>query len=424
MFSEALGCSRGLFCRPIYNSFVTLPTFEQARHAVEQHAANVRVTTTESVELLRATGRILAQTITADRDLPPFPRATRDGFAVRAADVSNVPARLTNVAEIKAGMDASTISIGKNECAEIMTGAAVPAGADAVVMVEYTFRLHEGVEIQRGVSAGENIVPRGAEARAGQQLLKSGVLLTPASIAAAASVGLSKLQVFRRPQVAILSTGDEIVDVASTPAAHQIRNSNTWSLAAQVQQAGGVPVPLPVAPDEQTTLKGLIEQGLESDLLLLTGGVSMGKYDLVELVLREHGADFIFTGAQIQPGKPVVFGCVNGKYFFGLPGNPVSTMVTFELFVRPMLRALSGAGLTPLRFLYARLKSDIKTKTGLTRFLPAQLTGELSQTGVELVRWQGSGDIVSTARANCYAIIPPDREHIPAGEMIAVLIPE
>jgi molybdopterin molybdotransferase len=147
----------------------------------------------------------------------------------------------------------------------------------------------------------------------------------------------------------------------------------------------------------------------------------MGKYDLVELVLRELGAEFIFTGAQIQPGKPVVFGRVNGKYFFGLPGNPVSTMVTFELFVRPMIDAFSGATPTSLRFLQARLKSDIKTKTGLTRFLPAQLTGEFSKTQVELVRWQGSGDIVSTARANCYAIIPPDREQIPAGEMISVL---
>ena len=158
--------------------------------------------------------------------------------------------------------------------------------------------------------------------------------------------------------------------------------------------------------------------------MLLTGGVSMGKYDLVELVLNDLGAEFIFTGAQIQPGKPVVFGRVNGKYFFGLPGNPVSTMVTFELFVRPMIDALAGAAPTPLRFLNARLKSDINTKTGLTRFLPAQLTGEFTQTEVELVRWQGSGDIVSTARANCYAVIPPDREHIPAGEMIAVFKPE
>jgi molybdopterin molybdotransferase len=400
---------------------VTLPTFEQARHAVEQHAANARTTSTESLHLIDACGRVLAESVSADRDLPPFPRATRDGFAVRASDVVNTPARLRNIAEIKAGMDVGGVNVGDGECAEIMTGAAVPTGADAVVMVEYATRSEQDVEVQRSVSAVENIVPRGAEARAGQTLLSAGMRLTPAAIAAAASVGLTQVQVFRKPQVAILSTGDEIVDVASTPAPHQIRNSNTWSLAAQVKTAGGHPVPLPVAPDEQAALKRLIEQGLESDLLLLTGGVSMGKYDLVELVLRDIGAEFIFTGAQIQPGKPVVFGKVNGKYFFGLPGNPVSTMVTFELFVRPMIDALCGAALSPLRFLQARLKSDIKTKPGLTRFLPARLTGEFSQTEVELVRWQGSGDIVSTARANCYAVIPPDRERITAGELIAVL---
>jgi molybdopterin molybdotransferase len=232
---------------------------------------------------------------------------------------------------------------------------------------------------------------------------------------------LSSLRVFRQPRVSILSTGDEVVDVSAAPAAHQIRNSNTWSVASQIQEAGGIPIPLPVAPDQQQPLRRLIEQGLESDLLLLTGGVSMGKYDLVEIVLRELGAEFFFTGAQIQPGKPVVFGKVKDKYFFGLPGNPVSTMVTFELFVRPMLNALSGSTPEPLRFLQARLKSDVKTKTGLTRFLPAQLSGEFSQTEVELTRWQGSGDIVATARSNCFAVIPPDREHIPAGEMISVL---
>lgn len=400
---------------------MTIPTFEQARHAVEQHAANIRPSGTETVDLLNAPRRVLAELIVADRDLPPFPRSARDGFAVRAADVASVPARLTNVAEIKAGIDATAINVGPNECAEIMTGAAVPGGADAVVMVEHTFRMHQDVEIQRTVSVGENIVPRGSEAHAGQELLKPGTRLTPAAIAAAASVGFAQVQVYAQPHVAILSTGDEIVSVKESPAPYQIRNSNTWSLSAQVQNAGALPIPLPVAPDEQGALRSLIEAGLDSDLLLLTGGVSMGKYDLVELVLRELGAEFIFTGAQIQPGKPVVFGKVKGKYFFGLPGNPVSTMVTFELFARPIVDALSGATPTPLRFLQARLKSDIRTKTGLTRFLPAELSGEFSQTEVELIRWQGSGDFVSTARANCFAVVPPDRNHIPAGEMISVL---
>lgn len=370
---------------------------------------------------MHAGGRVLAEPIIADRNLPPFPRATRDGFAVRGADVGMVPVRLTNVAEIKAGMDTTGIHVGPGECAEIMTGAPVPDGADAVVMVEYTFRMHEEVEIQRAVTPGENVVSCGAEARAGQELLKPGTRMTPAAIAAAASVGKAQIQVFRQPQVAILSTGDEIVNVTSTPAAYQIRNSNTWSLAAQVRKRGGIPVPLPIAPDEKAGLNRLVMQGLESDLLLLAGGVSMGKYDLVELVLRELGAEFVFTGAQIQPGKPVVFGRVNGMYFFGLPGNPVSSMVTFELFVRPMLDAILGAAPSPLLFLSARLKSDIRTQTGLTRFLPAVLSGEFGRAEVELVRWHGSGDIAATARASCYAVIPPDRECIPEGEMIPVL---
>ena len=179
---------------------------------------------------------------------------------------------------------------------------------------------------------------------------------------------------------------------------------------------------LPVAPDEPARLKELIVQGLQSDLLLLTGGVSMGKYDLVEQVLATMKAQFFFTGAQIQPGKPIVFGRVAGKYFFGLPGNPVSTMVTFELFAKPVIEALGGMSPQKLVFVHARLKAEVKTKTGLKRFLPAVLSGEFEKAEVELVRWQGSGDIAATARSNCYIVIPPDRERIAAGEWVPVLM--
>ena len=235
------------------------------------------------------------------------------------------------------------------------------------------------------------------------------------------------MRVFRRPQVAILSTGDELVDVVAEPGPNQIRNSNSYSLAAQVQQAGGEPVILPVAPDEPQPLRKLVQEGLSADLLLLSGGVSMGKYDLVEQVLSEMGAQFFFTGAAIQPGKPIVFGAAPPRrgaqptYFFGLPGNPVSTMVCFELFARPMLEALTGASARKLIFVQARLKTDVKTKTGLTRFLPALLTGEYERAEVELVKWQGSGDMAAHARANCYLVVPPDREALRAGEMVAIL---
>jgi molybdopterin molybdotransferase len=179
---------------------------------------------------------------------------------------------------------------------------------------------------------------------------------------------------------------------------------------------------LPVAPDELGELSKLIEEGLKADLLLMTGGVSMGRYDLVEQALAELHAEFFFTGAKIQPGRPVVFGKCGGTYFFGLPGNPVSTMVTFELFARPMIEALAGQSAERLKFLQARLKAEIRVKTGLTRFLPAILSGEIENSEVEMIAWQGSGDIATTARSNCYVVVPPDRERIPAGEWIAVML--
>lgn len=398
-------------------------SFEDARHVVEEHAAKLSPSDPEQLELLGAVGRVLAEPISADRDFPPFPRAARDGFAVRAADVAQVPANLTVIAEIKAGAAANVIPtiLSNGEAAAIMTGAPAPRGADAVVMVEYAHRDGKRVEISRTVAAGDNIVPQGSEAKRGELLLAPGSRLDEAAIALAASVGRTRLEVFRKPAVAILATGDEIVSIGEQPGPTQIRNSNTYSLAAQVLQVGAEAVPLPVARDEMASLRELIDTGLQSDLLLLAGGVSMGEYDLVEKVLADLGAEFFFTGAQIQPGRPVVFGRVRAKYFFGLPGNPVSTMVTFELFVRPVLEAAMGLKLQKLRFLHAQLKADIRTKTGLKRFLPAILSGEFETAEVELAGWRGSGDIATVARANCYIVIPPDREHIPAGEWVPVV---
>jgi molybdopterin molybdotransferase len=411
----------------------TVLTFEDARHVVEEQAARVQAVETESVHLLAALGRVLAERVGADRDMPPFRRSTRDGYALCSADLSQLPATLDVIGEIKAGekIDRIPRDVGRGQTVSIMTGAPVPAGADAVVMVEYTDRQGERVQITRGVSPGENIVPRGAEAQQGRLLLDRGLRLTDAGIALAASVGKSHLEVYKRPRVAVLTTGDEIVDIDATPGPTQIRNSNSYSLAAQILGAGGQPVVLPVAADEAQALRRLIEQGLKSDLLLLTGGVSMGRYDLVEQVLSELQAEFFFTGAKIQPGRPVVFGSCGagtparetpGVYFFGLPGNPVSTMVTFELFARPMLEVLAGQVPRQLAFLHSRLKGEIRVKTGLRRFLPAILAGEFENSEVEVVVWQGSGDIAATARANCYIVVPPDRERISAGEFVAVMM--
>jgi molybdopterin molybdotransferase len=408
-------------------------SFEAARRVVEDHAAGLRPRGKELVELLDSVGQVLAEPVLADRNFPPFPRATRDGYAVRVADLALLPSQLKVVGEIKAGAG-STLHLRAGQAAAIMTGAAVPDDADAVVMVEYSKLDGQQVEIARGISSGENIVPVGAEAKRGERLLTPGVRLDHAAIAVAASVGKSHILAYSKPRVAVLSTGDELVDIDLNPSSYQIRNSNSYSLAAQIQAAGAEPWLLPIAPDEPERLRELIADGLEADLLLLTGGVSMGKYDLVEQALQDLDAEFFFTGAQIQPGRPVVFGRVpwsagaahpeatTQRYFFGLPGNPISTMVTFELFARPVLEALAGLAPRKLVFLHARLKSEIKTKTGLKRFLPAVLSGEFEQNEVELVPWQGSGDIAATARANCFVVIPPDRERIPSGEWVPVLM--
>jgi len=402
----------------------TILTFEEARHTVEQHATGMRPAVVETVDLLASVNRVLAQSVIADRDFPPFRRAMRDGYAVRAADLANLPATLQVIGEIKAGAPPESLpaEVGPGQAAAIMTGAPAPKGADAVVMVEYTSLTGREVRITRGVSSGDNIVPSGSEARKGEIVLEAGTRMDYGTIAVAASVGLEALAVFRRPEIAILSTGDEVVPLGKQPGPHEIRNSNSYSLAAQVSQAGGVPRMLDIAPDEIERLRSLVQQGLQHDLLLLTGGVSMGKYDLVEQVLAELGAEFFFTGAQIQPGRPIVFGRVQGRYLFGLPGNPISTMVTFELFARPMLEALAGMKPRPLQFLHARLKSEIKTKTGLTRFLPDTLSCEFERVEVELTGWRGSGDVATMARSNCYIVIPPDREKIAAGEWVAVMM--
>ena len=401
-------------------------TFEQANETVRSYCRNLCMRNTEYVALPGALGRVLAEPVAADRDFPPFPRSTRDGYAVRAADLQPLPAKLRVLGQVKAGGTFKG-TVGPGEAVEIMTGAPVPPGADAVVMVEYTLLSISQVEIQRGAKPGENLVPSGAEAHAGDVLLAPGAHIGPAQTALAAAVGRAKLAVYRRPRVAVLATGDELVDISDVPGPHQIRNTNIYSLSAQILKAGGEPVQLPVAPDEERKLTTLIHAGLDAaDLLLLSGGVSMGKFDLVEQALSGLGAQFFFTGALIQPGRPVVFGEIRKNSrtipFFGLPGNPVSVMTTFDLFVRPVIDALSGAPPRPMAGVCARMKESFQTKTGLTRFLPAILTGGLYDPLVEIVHWQGSGDLVAASKANCYLVVAPHREMIPEGELVTVVL--
>lgn len=402
-------------------------SFAEARQSVEEYAVRLQPSPPELLSLLDAVGLALAEDLRADRDFPPFPRATRDGYAVRSADVQSAPAGLRCLGEIKAGAppDEAAIVLQAGEAVGIMTGAPVPATADAVVMVEYTEAAGDVVTIQRTAKPGENIVHAAAEARQGDLMVARGTRIQHPVVALAAAIGRPEVAAYGRPRVAVLATGDEVVDINLPPGPNQIRNSNSYSLAAQVLNAGGDPWILPVARDHAQEIEVLVREGLKADLLLLSGGVSMGKYDLVEQVLAGMGAQFFFTGVRMQPGKPVVFGEVElygrKKPFFGLPGNPVSTMVTFQLFVRPLLDALAGAAPQPLAFAHAVLKEGFSTKTGLTRFLPAKLDGNWQTPGVEVMRWQGSGDLMAISRSNCYIVVPPEREKFEAGEPVTVL---
>lgn len=390
--------------------------FEAALAVVLEHAAALdRPPARLTAELSRTAGSVLAEQITAQRDQPPFDRSTRDGFALRAADLAH---GLKLVGSIRAGA-AWDGPLHPGEAVEIMTGAPVPAGADAVLMVEHanvvdgTLHATEG----RSLLPGINIVPRGSEARAGTPLLQPGQIMDAAAIAVAASCGRASIEVYAPVSVAIISTGDELIELDPTqpdtvvPAPEQIFNSNSYALAALVASEGGQALRLAIARDTLESLRARLAEAAEADLLLLTGGVSMGKFDLVEPALAALGAEFFFTGAKIQPGKPVVFGRVRRgerwQYFFGLPGNPVSAEVCFRLFVAPLLRALRGqrTDLAP-RFVEATADEAFEGKPGLVRFLPARIEGDWRGVSVRPVTWQGSGDVAANARANAYCVVP------------------
>ena len=388
----------------------------------------------ETVSLLRSVGRVLAQPLRAERDQPPFARSTRDGFAVRAGDLATGDG-LRVIGLLRAGERWAGAQLASGEALEIMTGAPVPAGADAVLMVEHAELT--GAQLQphagRSLRPGENVVPRAAEAAAGAELVPRGRRVGAAEIALAASCGYAEIDVYRQPEVAILATGDELVELKELPKPSQIRNSNSYALAALVEETGGQPQRLPIARDTREDLRERIAVGRGADLLLLSGGVSMGKYDLVEEALREAGAEFLFTGTLIQPGKPLVFGRLPREagaaagnrgwtYFFGLPGNPISTEVCFRLFVTPLLRALAGQTELPPRFAEARLAEDVRGGAKVTRFLPAEIAGDWQGITVRLVPWQGSGDLAANGRANGFAVLPTGVERFNAGETVRVLL--
>ena len=392
-------------------------TFEQARACIlEKIRAAAQPPPVEEVRLQEAAGRVLAAPVVADRDYPPLSRSIRDGFAVRSADL---PGEFEVVGEVRAG-ERLDRRIGPGEAVEIMTGAPVPPGADQVVMVEHTRREGGRMATSRPPKPGEFINPQGAEVREGEEIIGPGRRIDYAAVSLLATVGMVRVPVYMKPRVAIIATGDEIVPADARPLPHQIRNSNAYALAAQVVRAGGLPVILPVARDNHASTRALIDRGLKRDLLLLSGGVSAGKYDIVEEVLAEFGAEFYFDRTLIQPGRPTVFGRAQGTFFFGLPGNPVSTMITFRVFAQAAVELLAGRTDAALPFLLSRLTRPFRHQPGLTRFLPAQL----SPDGAELtpIEWQGSSDVAAVARADAFLVAAADRESWEAGELIPVLM--
>ena len=370
----------------------------------------------ESVSLEAAAGRVLAEAIAADRDYPALARSVRDGYAVRAIDL---PGKFEVIGEVRAG-EIFGGEVGAHQAVEIMTGAPVPRGADAVVMLEHVRREGPRMIAEQSAASGQFINPQACEARAGEILLHPGQRLDFTGIAMLAAAGRERVPVYAAPRVALIATGDEIVAVAETPRDFQIRNSNVYSLAAQVARAGGMPEILPVARDEIAHTRELIERGLSADLLLLSGGVSAGKYDIVEQVLEGLGAEFFFDRVLIQPGQPLVFGKARGKFFFGLPGNPSSTMVTFEIFARAALELLGGQEEVTMHMPFARLTQEFHHRVGLTRFLPARL----SRDGAEVtpLAWRGSSDVPALTRANSFMVVDADRPDWQAGDWVRVLL--
>jgi molybdopterin molybdotransferase len=396
-------------------------TYEQARRTVIEKVAVAKGPRAKvNISIWDALAFVLAEEVKTDREYPPFHRSTRDGYALRAAEAT--PGATSRcVAEIKAG-DTVARHLAPGTCVQIMTGAAVPDGADAVVMIEHTRRDGDSVRFDRAAQPGQNIVPCGSEAKRGETILTPGTRLGYAELALAAQVGATQLHCASKPRVAILSTGDEVVSADQKPGVFQIRNSNSVSLAAQVRLAGGEPVLLGNAADRIDDLREKIATGLREDVLVLSGGVSMGKYDLVETVLKDLGAEFHFEAVAIRPGRPAVFGKCVDTFVFGLPGNPVSTMVTFELFVVPAIDLLSGASARDLPFVEAHLAAALNEKPGLAHFLPARVEWRGTTPEVKALPWQGSGDIAALARANCFLVVAADRTQVQIGETMPILL--
>ena len=379
----------------------------------------------EKVGLLDALGRVLGEDIIAPRANPPWDNSAMDGFAVRWADIHSEQA-ISKIPELKVVEDVAagavaTKSVGPGEAIRIMTGAPMPAGADTVVRIEYTEPSETSVRIMMAeYGQGANIRPKGDDVQEGECIIAKGTQLRSGEIGMLAILAKSFVLVHQRPRVGILSTGDELADLDEAFDENKIVNSNSYGIAAGVQEAGGIPVLLGIAKDNPDSLKDKIRQGLTCDILVLSGGVSMGDYDFTKPVFAELGADMNFWKLAIRPGQPVAFGKIQGKLAFGLPGNPVSSMVTFDQLVRPAMMKLGGHTVWERPTVKATFKEKFSKQTDRRHLLRGVLAYEGSDLVVRTTGKQGSGILTSMVKANGFIDVPEDVETLQPGDLVNV----
>jgi molybdopterin molybdotransferase len=391
--------------------------------ALEKILSHIQPLGFEKVSLLESQGRVIAEDIYASRDIPPLDNSGMDGYAVRYEDIqqasSSQPVRLEIIEDLPAG-SVSKKTLVKGLAIRIMTGAPIPQGADAVVQVEDTTKEDRFAQVFRAVPVGENIRRAGEDVGKGDRVISKGDLMRPAEVGMLASVGRSFVSVFQRPLVAILCTGEELVDVDGRPDEAKIVSSNSYTLAAQVKDAGAIPIQLGIARDRKEDIEEKLRQGIRADVLVSSAGISVGDYDLVKDVLKDLGMEMVFWKVAMKPGKPLAFGTIGGKPAFGLPGNPVSSMVSFEQFVRPSLLKMMGHHQLFRPTIEAILKEDIQKEPGRRHYIRALVSFEKDRYFVTTTGAQGSGILRSMVRANGLVVIPENQEKVGAGEKVLV----
>lgn len=396
--------------------------------ASERILAGVRPLASERVPLMDTLGRVLAEDVHSPIEHPPWDNSSMDGYAVRASDVSNAtpesPVVLPVLETVRAGEQA-TRPLAPQTAIRVMTGAPIPVGADSVIRVEDTDGGEERVTVRGARDAGRNVRPRGEDLAIGELAVPTGTVLGPAQLGVLASVGCATVAVHRVPRVAVLTSGDELVDVDrfdEVRSGHRIVSSNSYTLRASVLAAGGEPVYLGIVPDDPAAYQSRLDGANGCDLLLTSGGVSVGAFDFTKDVLRSIGADIHLWRVRMRPGAPLGFGTLHGMPWLGLPGNPVSAMVTFELFARPLIRRLRGERSVFPRGIVVRVKEDITLAAALTHFMRVVVEWERDGAWATLTGPQGSGLLTSMSRANALLVIPHDRGVLRAGETARALL--